>query len=254
MATTTEVDESKTDLSQWTDDQESALLQAIVRWKPVGLHKHFRMIAIRDHLLAQGIIGPDDPHTTSTGIWKKLDSLYDLAKLDEREDSIIDAGDDTFRDFELPREDFEELMWQKRLAPDGTQSPDWSRRESTVADTDEPRSSPVPGSVKPSRPGRVSRRSGRVSQLQNEVETESKGSRRTSKANSVAEVDEDQVMEDAGEEDHDDAADEHENRETEEEEESDEQPEEEEEEEKKTPSARGGRGGRRGRGRRGRRK
>ncbi|KAK4940785.1 hypothetical protein LTR10_019178 [Elasticomyces elasticus] len=252
MATVIEVDESRTDPSLWTDDQESALLQAIVRWKPVGLHKHFRMIAIRDHLLSQGIISPDDPHTTSTGIWRKLESLYDLDKLNEREDSLIDAGDNTFRDFELPREDFEEMMWQKRLAPDGTQSPDWSRRESTVADTDEPRSSPVPGSTKSGRPGRVSRRSGRVSQLQNEVETESKGSRRTSKANSVAEVDEDHVMEDAGEED--DEADEHEQRESEEEEESDEQPEEEEEEEKKTPSARGGRGGRRGRGRRGRRK
>lgn len=239
-----DMEDSTSDLSRWTDDQESALLQAIIRWKPVGMHKHFRMISIRDFMLNQGVISTEDPHTTTAGIWAKLESLYDLAKLDEREDSIID-GDDSkgaayFRDFELPREDFEELMWQRRLAPEGTQSPDVSRRESTVADTDEPRSSPVSGrgSVRGTRGS--GRRGGRLSRLQNELETEKSSSRRTSKANSVA--DEDQVMEDADE-------DEEEGQDSEEEEEESSEPEEEGRKAKKAA-----RGGRRGRGRRGRRR
>jgi len=192
---------ASTEASPWTDEQESALLRAVIQFKPVGMHKHFRMIAIRDYMFNQGVISPEDAHTTARGIWEKLKSLYDLAKLDEREDSIVNDGVDEsgevvayWRDFELPREDFEALMWERRLAPDGTQSPGGSRRESTVADTDEPRSSPVSGrgSV---RGGRSSgRRSGRLSKLQNELETQ-KSSRRTSKAASV--VDEDHVMEEA---------------------------------------------------------
>ncbi|KAJ9610097.1 uncharacterized protein PV06_03829 [Exophiala oligosperma] len=228
--------------SLWTDEQESALLHAIVRWKPVGIHKHFRMIAIRDHLLSQNVTSAEDPHTTIAGIWAKLSTLYDLPKLDERENATVDISDDPenetlyFRDFELPREDFEEMMWQKRLAPDGTQSPEWSRRGSTVADTDEPRSSPIPAGS--ARGGRKTRR-GRSSRLQNEVETD-RSSRRTSKANSAA--DEDQTMDDAADEEEDEQATG-----------DDEESEEEEEPEEKKGSTRGGRGGRRGRGRRGRR-
>ncbi|EHY57663.1 hypothetical protein HRR83_005430 [Exophiala dermatitidis] len=251
------------DTSLWTDDQESALLQAIVRWKPVGMHRHFRMIAIRDHLLNQGVINPEDTHTSMAGIWRKLNSLYDLAKLDEREDSIIDGpggGDDGttkrqsyWREFELPREDFEDLMWQRRLNPDATSSPAVSRRESTVADTDEPRSSPVPTSVRAGSAriaSRGGRRGGRLSRLQNEIETD-RSSRRTSKANSVAaDEDRDQNMEDAeeGEGDQESEADE---------DDSEEQEEEEAEAEKKgagTGKKPTRRGGRRARGRRGRRR
>ncbi|KEF58373.1 MRG-binding protein [Exophiala aquamarina CBS 119918] len=242
-----EMTDSALDLSRWTDDQESALLEAIIRWKPVGMHKHFRMIAIRDFMINQGVTNTEDPHTTTAGIWAKLESLYYLAKLDEREDSIIDGIDDDdtkgaayFRDFELPREDFEELMWQRRLAPEGTQSPDVSRRESTVADTDEPRSSPVSGrgSVRGTRGS--GRRGGRLSRLQNELESEKTSSRRSSKATSVA--DEDQVMEDADEDDEEgqDSGDEGEESS---------EPEEEESRAKKAA-----RGGRRGRARRGRKR
>ncbi|EXJ95010.1 MRG-binding protein [Capronia coronata CBS 617.96] len=248
--TSTTSTKSEFDTSLWTDDQESALLQAIVRWKPVGMHKHFRMIAIRESLLNQGVINPEDSHTSMAGIWRKLETLYDLAKLDEREDSIIDGledgtkGQSYWREFELPREDFEEMMWQRRLCPDGMSSPAVSRRESTVADTDEPRSSPVPGPTRGStRATRGGRRGGRLSRLQNEIETD-RSSRRTSKAASVAE---DQATEDADEEEEDQESE----AEEEEEEEESEGP---EEGEKKNPAKRTRRGGRRSRGRRGRRR
>jgi MRG-binding protein len=223
-------------LDRWTDDQESALLRACVQWKPVGMHKHFRMIAIRGQLLSEGLINEPDEHTSVAGIWKKLGSLYDLQGLDEREDSqVTDTADNDmhnyWRDFELPRDDFEALMWDRRLAPDGTSSPEMSRRESTVADTDEPRSSPVPGKVSTRGRGGA-RKSGRLSRLQNELETDSR-----SKSASV--VDEDTTMEDLGEGEGDEDSGEGE----------DESEEEDHEEDDKRGAKKTARGGRRGRGR-----
>ena len=228
----------------WTDDQESALLRAVVQWKPAGMHKHFRMVAIKEYMISEGVINATDEHTTTEGIWQKLASLYDLPRLDEREDSVmndgVDDGDSVpyFRDFELPREEFEGMMWDRRLNPDGDSSSAWSRRESTVADTDEPRSSPAP-SRGGGRGGRSSaRKSGRLSRLQNELETE-RSSRRTSKAGST--VDEDQTVVDAENEEDESGEDEEENEG------------EQEEEESKSSVKRTGRPGR-GRGRRGRRR
>ncbi|ETN36679.1 uncharacterized protein HMPREF1541_08957 [Cyphellophora europaea CBS 101466] len=230
-------------LDQWTDDQESALLRACVQWKPAGMHKHFRMISIRNQLLNEGLINETDGHTTVTGIWKKLGTLYDLPRLDEREDSVVndspeDESHNYFRDFELPGDDFDAMMWDRRLAPDGTSSPEMSRRESTVADTDEPRSSPVPG--KGSTRGRAgARKSGRLSRLQNEVETDSR-----SKSASIA--DEDHSMEGV---DEGDGGEESGNGDEESEEE------EHDEDDKKTEAKKSTRGGKRGRGsRRGRRR
>ena len=165
---------------RWTDEQEIALLKAIVRWKPVGMHKHFRMLAIRDYMLDQGVVNLEDEHTRIPGIWAKLASLYDLSTLDEREDSIIDAVDengdevDYYRNFSLPIDEFEGMMDVRRLNPDGSESPEISsRQESSVADTDELRSSPATGSGRGSvRGGRTSSRRGRISKLRDELAAE----------------------------------------------------------------------------------
>lgn len=47
-----------------------------------GIHKHFRMLAISEHLKSQGYA--TDEHTRIPGIWKKLGTLYNLPALDER--------------------------------------------------------------------------------------------------------------------------------------------------------------------------
>ncbi|OGE56082.1 hypothetical protein PENARI_c003G04619 [Penicillium arizonense] len=175
----------------WTDEQETALLKAIIKWKPVGLHKHFRMLAISDYLKSQGYAPSTAEHMRIPGIWKKLGTLYNLEALDEREDSVItDANEDDegssemYCAFELPYDEYGDMMFERRLAMEGSSSPvtsrasraGESRRGSTVADTDEPRSSPAPSRGRnANRSARTSTRGTRSTRLQVEIGTGSQG-------------------------------------------------------------------------------
>ena len=196
-------------LEQWTDEQEIALLKAVVRWKPAGrccplsrstlnmfdstegMHKHFRMLTIHNYMTQQGVVNPEDEHTRIAGIWEKLGSLYNLPILDEREDLIMsDLPDDNgnvvelYCPFSLPEAEYGDLMFAKRLKPDGSSSPpaEWTVYETTMGDMDEPESSPAPGR-RSGRAGQTPAHGRRVSKLQSEVES----SRRTSKASSIQE-------------------------------------------------------------------
>lgn len=53
------------------------------------MHKHFRMIAISQHLRNHGYTSSKDSHTRIPGIWQKLGSLYNLEALDERVGCIL---------------------------------------------------------------------------------------------------------------------------------------------------------------------
>ncbi|KAJ6145739.1 hypothetical protein N7470_009634 [Penicillium chermesinum] len=174
----------------WTDEQETALLKAIIKWKPVGMHKHFRMIAIADYLQSQGFGPSNGEHMQIPGIWKKLGTLYNLEALDERENPVYtgwngeeddeDGESDWYCPFELPYEEYGDLMFARRLAEDGSSSPISSVRGdsqngSTAGDTDalsEPASSPAP-----SRSGRKSnngtrKRATRSTKIQVEIEND----------------------------------------------------------------------------------
>ncbi|KAJ5627979.1 hypothetical protein N7490_010207 [Penicillium lividum] len=168
----------------WTDEQETALLKAIIKWKPVGVHKHFRMIAIAEFLHSQGYGPTTAEHLSIPGIWKKLGTLYNLEALDEREDSVItemnedeDGVSERYCPFELPYDEYGDLMFERRLATEGSSSPVMSRhadsrRGSTVADTDEPRSSPAPSRGRKSTRGtRQTARETRSTRLHVEIGT-----------------------------------------------------------------------------------
>lgn len=83
----------------WTDEQETTLFKAISVYRlkpageppppqfylksltPSGMHKHFRIIGISELMKNHGV---SDTHTNIEGIWRKLQSLYNLEGLDER--------------------------------------------------------------------------------------------------------------------------------------------------------------------------
>lgn len=235
------------------------------------------MLAIRSALLTSGTIPQpttDHPHaSTPQGIWRKLGTLYDLKALDEREDAIFaDVVDEDgegegegesqeyWREFELPADGFEAEMWGRRLAVgEGEEEEGWSgdegmekererERESTVADSEDLRSSPVDaGSVRGTRSsGRRVAAGRRLVEVKQEGSVRG-GSRRTSKAASPSVAEEDTEMPDAA-----DAQDENEDGSDEEDADSDQG--ETTEDDRKSTKATRGRGGRRGaRGRRGRR-
>lgn len=108
----------------WADEQETQLFKSMMKWKPTGLHKHFRMISIHNDMRSHGYATEDAPHTRIPGIWKKLHQLYDLETLDTREvefafsedpDPIDPEEAATIPDFELPEDEFGEMMWHKRF-------------------------------------------------------------------------------------------------------------------------------------------
>lgn len=87
------------------------------------------MISIHNDMTSHGFASEKAPHTRIPGIWKKLDQLYDLETLDARENEHIFEGsaDPTNReeaeslpDFELPEDDFGEMMWESRFDEGGS--------------------------------------------------------------------------------------------------------------------------------------
>ncbi|KAK0249414.1 hypothetical protein B0A54_16235 [Friedmanniomyces endolithicus] len=122
----------------WTDEEEIGLFKGLMTWKPTGIHKHFRLIALHQFLLNDGYIHPRNEHTRPAGIWRKLQTLYDLEALDEREDArqlselslessngegdeeddvYSEAGNKIHReDFALPDDTYADLKWRQRFA------------------------------------------------------------------------------------------------------------------------------------------
>lgn len=83
----------------WTPSQESALFKAIIRAKPAGMHKHMHMLTISQAVRDSYNVSRHTPeehglpaHLHNQGIWQKLQQLYDLPALDEREESYRLSG------------------------------------------------------------------------------------------------------------------------------------------------------------------
>lgn len=82
-----------------------------------GMHRHFRILAISEHLRNHGINPDLEQHTRIPGIWAKLRTLYNMDAIDDRENYDDHAG--KYKEFRLP-ERYEELMFARRLADPST--------------------------------------------------------------------------------------------------------------------------------------
>jgi MRG-binding protein len=105
------------------------------------------MMAIAKDFQSHGFAAPSIEHTKPPGIWSKLESLYDLEVLDERENhhlgilatpSDSEAGEEDEdeedeedeenpwrkRDFTLPNDELEQAAFDKRLDDDRESSPE----------------------------------------------------------------------------------------------------------------------------------
>jgi hypothetical protein len=189
------------------------------------MHKHFRMIALSEHLRNHGYDPTVEKHTRIPGIWEKLGTLYNLPIIDDRENSFEYEDQGRYLEFKLPEEDYNErtFMRGKRDATSETPSspprlgrspspvPQGVRkrkradtvttknRASTVDDTDETRTSPAN-----SPPPKLARGGRGTNRSMGRVKAES-SSRQQSKDTTVTEDEGAEETEEAGEDDEQEA-------------------------------------------------
>ncbi|KAG0209014.1 hypothetical protein BGX28_000198 [Mortierella sp. GBA30] len=119
--------------NKWDETMEMALCYAAIKFKPIGMHKHFRMINLHKHFNKHS-------HTPCTiaELWEKLGTMYDLQTLDEREDLGIfddeneeeelseEEQDISFKhseEFVLPLHDYDHLVTEVFREPSRNPSP-----------------------------------------------------------------------------------------------------------------------------------
>lgn len=104
----------------------------------LGMHKHFRMISISEHLRNHGFDPERLPHTRIPGIWRKLSEFYNLEAVDERENSMDPPEEPgqkrRYLDFDLRFPEFGELILERaRADPSEAPSspPQWDPEDPT---------------------------------------------------------------------------------------------------------------------------
>ncbi|KAI8057463.1 chromatin modification-related protein EAF7-domain-containing protein [Thamnidium elegans] len=105
---------------EWDAGMELALLNAISRCKPVGIHKHFRIISVQKQF------NQYSPVTcTIKEIWQRLGEFYGMSALDELEEEDEEQEEEereeqekskgeVLHEFCLPLEDYEQLISEHR--------------------------------------------------------------------------------------------------------------------------------------------
>ncbi|CAH8868377.1 unnamed protein product [Trichobilharzia szidati] len=114
----------RTDSYEWTCESEIELFRGLIKHKPVGVFRHFKMMCLCNHLnsVLREPVTPDD-------IWKKLDTLFNMEELHESEGNPFQGK---MQEFSLP-EEFDSL---KELPfPRVIHRSDTATRKSSILDT-----------------------------------------------------------------------------------------------------------------------
>ncbi|KAL1936305.1 hypothetical protein VTP01DRAFT_439 [Rhizomucor pusillus] len=176
--------ESKDDEIEWDASMELALLSAVARCKPVGMHKHFRIVSIQ-HQFKQRT----GKSLSLKEIWERLSAYYGLEALEELEaedeEEAAEEGDAnrSTHEFSLPLDEYEHIISEHRQ--DGTAeatspSPPPAKRSRTVKRETSPTSSSATPTPEPEEGKPTTRRSARS----NTKKTETRKSGRTSASTS----------------------------------------------------------------------
>lgn len=116
------------------DRDEVTLFKNLIRLRPIGIHKHFRLIALHVALNS----AHDATKYSLNDIRTKLDTLYSMEDLDhqalqmdDKDDSDSDVGENeqvSLKDFELPYHEYMTII--EDHARDDKSSPSRSRDQS----------------------------------------------------------------------------------------------------------------------------
>ncbi|KAJ3056825.1 hypothetical protein HK097_003708 [Rhizophlyctis rosea] len=112
---------------EWTPDLEVPFFQGVARFRPVGVHKHFRMLNVQRFFKKQtGLV------VTIEQLWDRLGHYYNLEALDGLADESDEEMTSESRrkrsaypfkvttEFTLPAEDFESIITEHRRAESGS--------------------------------------------------------------------------------------------------------------------------------------
>ncbi|ORX83448.1 CT20-domain-containing protein [Anaeromyces robustus] len=134
----------------WTPEMELTFLHAITKFKPVGIHKHFRMINLQRYFNSNS-----SKKLSTQELWNKFTELYNQEALDEQANrynqdlfenlstkkrKISSPEPTNLTEFLLPSEDFDTLISEQRKAT----SPISSNSPSHSSETPETMTSPAP--------------------------------------------------------------------------------------------------------------
>jgi hypothetical protein len=107
----------------WTYDLEIALFNALVNFRPIGIHKAMRLVSILNHVNSKA--GPTDPVLTLQDIKDKLNELYDMEGLEEQEETEETDEDPSVQrtEFEFPFQDVVGIIEDRGRGVEGDCSP-----------------------------------------------------------------------------------------------------------------------------------
>jgi hypothetical protein len=111
----------------WTPEMELTFLHAITKFKPVGIHKHFRMINLQRYFNSNS-----SKKLSTQELWNKFTELYNQEALDEQANrynqevleaqaakkrkTVLSPIQTDITEFVLPSEEFDALISEQRKA------------------------------------------------------------------------------------------------------------------------------------------